>query len=123
MMIALNCETDFVAKNADFVAFACSVSSTRHLLRSQNSGGGQRANLEGGRTIAESIIEQSGIIGEKVELSYLQESMPPTFSHIFTMGNKLSTMVGFTKAGVDIQVYKDVAMQIAAMNPVAVDKG
>ena len=37
-------------------------------------------------------------------------------------GNRLATLVGFTKAGIDIQVYKDVAMQIAAMNPVAVDK-
>ena len=51
---------------------------------------------------------------EKIEAAHVQAYIHP--------GNKLATLVGFTKAGVDVQVYKDVAMQIAAMNPVAVDK-
>jgi len=44
------------------------------------------------------------------------------FRHILHPGNRLATLVGFTKSGIDVQVYKDIAMQIAAMNPVAIDK-
>jgi elongation factor Ts len=122
MMIALNCETDFVAKNADFVAFAVSILDKALASDSKNLEEVNALTLEGGRTIAERIIEQMGVIGEKVDLSYFARIDAAHVQPYIHPGNKLSTMVGFNVAGIDIQVYKDVAMQIAAMNPVAVDK-
>lgn len=123
MMIALNCETDFVAKNADFVAFAFSILDKALTSGAKTLEEVLALNLDGKSTVAEKVIEQSGIIGEKVELSYFARIDADHVQPYIHYGNKLSTMVGFTKAGVDVQVYKDIAMQIAAMNPVSVDKG
>jgi elongation factor Ts len=74
-------------------------------------------------TVAEKITEYVGKIGEKIELSrYEVVSAEKVVAYIHP-GNKLATLVGFNKAIADEQVGKDVAMQIAAMSPVAVDKG
>jgi elongation factor Ts len=77
--------------------------------------------MEGG-TVGGKIIEFVGIIGEKLELSYFEKIEAAHVQAYIHPGNRLATIVGFTKAGLDMQVYKDVAMQVAAMNPVAVDK-
>jgi elongation factor Ts len=77
--------------------------------------------MDGGK-IGDKIVEYLGIIGEKIELAYYEKIEAAHVQAYIHPGNKLATLVGFTKAGIDIQVYKDVAMQIAAMNPVAVDK-
>jgi elongation factor Ts len=63
-----------------------------------------------------------GIIGEKLDLSYFEKIEAAHVQAYIHPGNRLATIVGFTKAGLDVQVYKDVAMQVAAMNPVAVDR-
>jgi elongation factor Ts len=76
----------------------------------------------GGRTVAEKVVEQIGVIGEKIELSYFARIDADHIQPYIHPGNKLATMAGFNKAGIDIQVYKDIAMQIAAMNPVSLDK-
>jgi elongation factor Ts len=74
------------------------------------------------KIVADVVTEQVGIIGEKIELSaYEQVSADQVISYIHP-GNKLATIVGFNKVVPDIQVAKDIAMQVAAMNPVAVDK-
>jgi elongation factor Ts len=121
MMIALNCETDFVAKNEEFVKFATSI-----LDKALESGS---KNIEevlalqfNGTTIAGKIIEQIGIIGEKIELTYFSRIDAEHVQPYIHPGNKLATMAGFNKSGIDVQVYKDIAMQIAAMNPVSLDK-
>ena len=62
------------------------------------------------------------LLGRKLDLSYFEKIEAPHVQAYIHPGNKLATLVGFTKSGIDIQVYKDVAMQIAAMNPVAIDK-
>ncbi len=77
--------------------------------------------LEGGR-VEDKIVEHIGIIGEKLDLSFYEKIVAPHVQAYIHPGNRLATLVGFTKAGLDSQVYKDVAMQIAAMNPVAIDK-
>ncbi|MCK7535683.1 MAG: translation elongation factor Ts [Marinilabiliales bacterium] len=123
MTIALNCETDFVAKNANFIAFAHSILDKALASSSKSAEDVNALKLEGSRTVAEVIIEQIGIIGEKLELSYFSKIDAAHVQPYIHPGNKLATMVGFNKAGLDIQVYKDVAMQIAAMNPVSIDKG
>ncbi len=121
MMSALNCETDFVAKNADFIALSNKILDTAL--------GSDPADLEalkeiksGGKKVSEMVLEQSGITGEKFELSFFSRIEAAAVQAYIHPGNKLATLVGFNKAGIDQQVYKDIAMQVAAMNPVAVDK-
>jgi elongation factor Ts len=120
-IIVLNSETDFVAKNADFIAFATKILDLALAKKPDDLEGLKSLPLDGG-TVASKIIESLGIIGEKVELSYYEKIEAPHVQAYIHPGNKLATLVGFTKSGIDIQVYKDVAMQIAAMNPVAIDK-
>lgn len=120
-IVVLNCETDFVAKNENFVAFADSILNTA-LANSADSLETLKSINLNGRSIESQVTEQTGVIGEKIELSYYSKINAETVIGYIHPGNKLSTLVGFNKAGVDIQVTKDVAMQIAAMAPVAIDK-
>ena len=119
-VVILNCETDFVAKNEKFVAFAHSILD----LAMDNL----PSNLEalkalkiGNKTVLETITEEVGIIGEKLELSFYGKIEAGEVVAYIHPGNKLATLVGFNKK-VATQVGKDIAMQIAAMSPVAVDK-
>ncbi len=120
-IIVLNSETDFVAKNADFIAFATKILDLALAKNPSNLQDLLSLPLEGG-TVSSKIIEYLGIIGEKVELSYYEKIEAAHVQAYIHPGSKLATLVGFTKDGADVQVYKDIAMQIAAMNPVAVDK-
>jgi len=121
MMIALNCETDFVAKNADFIALGNKI-----LDAALKAGPADLEALKNtvvdGKKAAELVLEKSGITGEKFELTYFDKLSAPVVQAYIHAGNKLATLVGFTKPGIEVQVYKDVAMQVAAMNPVSVDK-
>lgn len=120
-LVVLNCETDFVAKNEAFVAFA-----ERILDAAIASNAADLETVKGllldGRTVENHVIEQTGVIGEKLDLPFFAKLDAESVVAYIHPGNKLSTLVGFNKAGVDVQVTKDVAMQVAAMNPVAVDK-
>lgn len=120
-VVALNCETDFVAKNEDFIAL------TKQILDKAIEE--KPANLEAlkalmidGSTIEQLVTDKSGITGEKMELSvYSQIQGESTVAYIHP-GNKLASIIAFNQTGVDAQVAKDVAMQVAAMNPIAIDK-
>lgn len=118
--IALKCETDFVANNADFVALAQSILD----LAVAN----KCVDLEtvkalpfGNGTVQDAVIDRSGITGEKMELDgylTLEGDNIATYNH---MGrNTLCTIVQLTKAAPE--EAKAVAIQVAAMNPVAVDE-
>ena len=120
-IIVLNSETDFVAKNAEFIAFATRIIDLALAKKPANLEELKSLPLDGGK-VAEKIVEYVGIIGEKVELSYYEKIEAPYVQAYIHPGSKLATLVGFSKSGVDIQVYKDIAMQVAAMNPVAIDK-
>lgn len=122
VMIVLNCETDFVAKNADFGAVANHIldiavenkPSTLDELKALNYKG---TDL----TINDRIVEEIGKIGEKIELShYSVVNAEQVFAYNHP-GNKLAAVVGFNK-GVSDDMAKDVAMQVAAMAPVSVDE-
>jgi elongation factor Ts len=120
-MISLNCETDFVAKNEDFVKFATSILDLAIAEKPADLEALKALPFEG-KTVAEVITEQSGTIGEKLELAYfdfIRAEKVQAYNHF---GNNLATLVGFSKADVNEQVAKDVAMQVAAMSPVAVDE-
>ncbi len=120
-IIVLNSETDFVAKNSDFMAFATKIIDIALAGKPANLEELKSLSLDGGK-IGDKIVEYVGIIGEKIDLSYYEKIEAAHVQAYIHPGNKLATLAGFTKSGVDAQVYKDVAMQIAAMNPVAVDK-
>lgn len=123
VLIALNCETDFVAKNEEFqglgnaiaeVAFTKKPASKEALL----------AEKMGELTVQEKITELVGKIGEKVEISeYVQMSGEAVVPYIHA-GSKLGVLVSLKGVnGKDVaDAGKDVGMQIAAMNPVAVDE-
>jgi len=121
VMIVLNSETDFVAKNADFMALATKILDIALAKNPANLEELKSLAMDGGK-IGEKIVEYVGIIGEKLDLSYFEKIEADHVQSYIHPGNRLATLVGFTKSGLDVQVYKDIAMQIAAMNPVAVDK-
>lgn len=120
-IVVLNCETDFVAKNENFVAFADSILNAALENNADSLETVKSLNLNG-RSIETQVTEQTGVIGEKIELSYYSKINAETVVGYIHPGNKLATLVGFNKPGVEVQVTKDVAMQVAAMAPVAVDK-
>lgn len=120
-LVVLNCETDFVAKNDNFVAFATRILDAA-IANNAADLDAVKAIVLDGRTVEAHVIEQTGVIGEKLDLPFYAKIDAETVVSYIHPGNKLSTLVGFNKAGVDAQVAKDVAMQVAAMNPVAVDK-
>ena len=120
-IVALNCETDFVAKNAGFVGLTQKILDAAVENRVKSIEDLKAIKIDG-LTIADLVVEESGKTGEKTEISayeYLEAPSTTSYNHL---GNKLATIVGFNLEGVDYQVGRDVAMQVASMNPVAVDR-
>ncbi|OFY60123.1 MAG: translation elongation factor Ts [Bacteroidetes bacterium RBG_13_46_8] len=119
-MIVLNCETDFVAKNENFINFARSILNLAVEKNPADLDALKQLTMEG-RKVGDQVTEQVGIIGEKIELSYYNKIEASQVVAYIHMGNMLATLVGLNKT-TSLQTGKDVAMQVAAMNPVAVDK-
>jgi|TARA_B100000530_G_scaffold335015_1_gene286085 elongation factor Ts len=120
ILISLNCETDFVAKNEDFIKIAHSIldkAVSENLASSEDL---SSMLLDEGMTVAEKVLEQTGVIGEKIEISaqVVEDTQVSSYVHA---GNRLATIVGFNQT-LDHQVARDIAMQVAAMSPIAVDK-
>lgn len=118
-ILSLNCETDFVAKNNNFVALTEKILNLAIANKCANIEEVKALKMDG-RTIGEHTIEQTGIIGEKIELPYYSCIAASNVVPYIHPGNKLATLVGFNKP-IEYQAGRDIAMQIAAMNPVAVD--
>lgn len=119
--IMINCETDFVAKNNDFIAFVQSVLDLAINNKAKSADELKALKMDGG-TVEENITNQSGVIGEKIELgAYDVVESPSVFAYVHP-GNRIATIAGLNKAGDFAQTGKDVVMQIAAMSPVALDK-
>lgn len=119
-IVVLNCETDFVAKNDDFVGLTNKILNTA--LENAPADIEALKELEiDGRKIKDLVLDQSGVTGEKFELSSYESIKGEKVIGYIHPGNKLATIVAFNQADVDEQVAKDVAMQVAAMSPVAVD--
>ncbi len=121
-IMSLNCETDFVAKNDGFAALVKEIfdiavagnASTVDVLMSMDING---------MTISEKLIEQTGVIGEKLEVSYFEKVDAAFVGSYIHAGSRLATLVGLTAAPANAEdLAKDVAMQVAAMNPVALNK-
>ena len=118
--IVLACETDFVGKNAEFVELAHKIAEIGLTCNSKEDL--LKASL-GEMSVEEKLIEQTGIIGEKIQINdfaRIDANYVGTYIHA---GNKISSLVGFSKKADNIEVAgKDIAMQIAAMNPIALDE-
>lgn len=122
IVVEVNCETDFVAKNADFVAFAEKI-ATVALENKPATLEELKALTVDGKVIAELLIEQTGVIGEKIDVSKYEIVTGEKIVAYIHGNYRLGVLVGLSAdaAGVE-EAGKDVAMQIAAMNPVAIDK-
>jgi elongation factor Ts len=120
VVIALSCETDFVAKNDDFVNLAKDILKVAcdNLPADLEA---LKALSVNGKTIVDAVAERSGVTGEKMELTYYGKMEAPYVVEYIHNGNKLATVIGLNKV-VDRQVGRNIAMQVTAMNPVAVDE-
>lgn len=121
VLIVLNCETDFVAKNEEFIQFTNSIIELA-IEKNPASIDNLKALPLNGTSVEEGITGLIGKIGEKIELSQyeiIESAKVVAYNH---PGNRLATLVGLNNESVDDQIGKDIAMQVAAMNPVAIDK-
>ncbi|NLN95929.1 MAG: elongation factor Ts [Bacteroidales bacterium] len=123
-MIMLNCETDFVGKTQEFIDAAKSILD---LAVSEKPADLEALNTLklGNITVADKVMEMTGKTGEKIGLNNYETIQAPIVFAYNHHGNRLSSMAGFnTKNAADIDnVGRDVVMQIAAMNPIAIDRG
>lgn len=119
-IIALKCETDFVAKNEDFIKLTQDILDAAVANQCKTLDEVKALPMSKG-TIEEAVMDRSGITGEKMELdgfSYVEGESTAVYNH--QNKNTLCTIVAFNKENVDSEIARDVAMQIAAMNPIAV---
>lgn len=123
IIIALNCETDFVAKNADFLHLGDQILTTAVSHLPSDVEALVKLSVDA-KPISDLLIDYIGKIGEKIEISHYQILKADTVITYIHPGARLGVLVGFKGGeGSDLAaIGKDVAMQIAAMNPVAVDK-
>ncbi len=120
-MIALKCETDFVAKNADFVALTQAILDAAIANKCQTLDE-VKALPMGNGTVQDAIVERSGVTGEKTELdgyNFVSGACTAVYNHMNK--NQLCTIVAFNKACGE-QIAHEICMQIAAMNPIAIDE-
>ena len=120
VVVRVNCETDFVAKNEGFVDFAKSVAKVALESGADSIDALKTAAFDDKLTVADKLTEQTGVIGEKIDISGYEKVSAPFVASYIHMGNKIGTLVGLTAEAAE--AGKDVAMQAAAMNPVALDK-
>ncbi|MBP8822567.1 MAG: elongation factor Ts [Flavobacteriales bacterium] len=121
VLVSVNCETDFVAKNADFGKMAETILEVALQHMTADAEALKALPYGNGLTIAEKLTEQTGVIGEKIDVNYcgiVEAEFVYAYNH---PGNRVASVVGLNKAGQE-GVAKDVAMQAAAMAPIALDK-
>ena len=114
----VSCETDFVSKNADFVAFAQSIGDAAVANNVKSADELNSATIDGAK-IADLVNDKLASIGEKIGITKFERIDAPFVSSYIHGANRIGVLVGFNKPVTE--AGKDVAMQIAAMNPLAVD--
>ena len=120
-LISINCETDFVAKNQDFISLTNQILDLAIEGSIDNSDDLKNIHIDG-ISVEQKLLEQTGIIGEKIELGFFASIKDELVSAYTHHGNKLASIAGLNIYNEDfIEVGKDVCMQIAAMNPLGVD--
>jgi elongation factor Ts len=119
-VITLNCETDFVGKNEGFVKLATDLANLA--LQFENKEAFLAADFNG-ITVAEKLIEQTGVIGEKIEIGSFETLKGAFIGSYIHAGNKIATLTALSAnvAGAD-EVARNVSMQAAAMSPIALNE-
>jgi elongation factor Ts len=121
VVVSVNCETDFVAKNDSYVALANKLADIA--LGQSSKEAFLTATFEGDLTVADKLTEQTGVIGEKIEIGGFERLDAPFVGSYIHAGNKIATLVSLS-ASVEgaAEAAKNVAMQAAAMNPIALNE-
>lgn len=119
-IISLNCETDFVAKNEAFIELAYELAEMAIFAASKEE---LLATDFHGITVAEKLVEQTGVIGEKIEIGAFERIEGPYLGAYIHAGNKIAAITALSAKvdGAD-EAAKAVSMQVAAMNPIALDE-
>jgi elongation factor Ts len=118
-IINVSCETDFVSKNADYVAFAQSIMDAAIANNVKNAEELTKTKIDN-ELIEDKLNEQVAKIGEKISISRFERINAPYVAAYIHGSYRMGVLVGFNKKA--DEAGKDVAMQIAAMNPIAVDQ-
>ncbi|HRO07620.1 MAG TPA: translation elongation factor Ts [Saprospiraceae bacterium] len=122
IVVRLSCETDFVSKNEDFVSFTNEIAQTALNNFPENLESLLNTEMNGS-TIGAIITDQVARIGEKIELTEYEKIEAPLVAAYIHMGNKAGVVVGLNLADSKfVDAGRDVAMQVAAMKPIALDK-
>ena len=116
--VCISCETDFVSKNADFVAFAQSIADAAIANNVKSIDELNNVTVNGAK-ISDLVNDKLASIGEKIGITKLERVDAPFVASYIHGANRIGVLVGMNKESAE--AGKDVAMQIAAMNPVAVD--
>jgi elongation factor Ts len=120
IIISLNCETDFVAKNEDYIKLANEISDLALNHKSLDSLLTADFN---GMSVNDKLTEQTGIIGEKIELKEFKRIDNNYVGYYIHAGNKIATLVSLSqKIDQSEELSKNIAMQVAAMNPISLDE-
>ncbi len=117
-VVCISCETDFVSKNAEFVAFAQSIADAA-VSNNVKSAEELNAVLINGTSVADMINDKLASIGEKIGVAKFERIEAPYVASYIHGANRMGVLVGLSSAAAE--AGKDIAMQIAAMNPLAVD--
>ncbi len=116
--VCISCETDFVSKNADFIAFATSIADAAIENNVKSAEELNNVTINGAK-VADLVNDKLASIGEKIGVSKFERIDAPYVASYIHGANRIGVLVGFNKDAGD--AGRDVAMQVAAMNPVAVD--
>ena len=119
-LISINCETDFVAKNEDFGKFANNIIAIAMNNNLSTKDDLLSAAYEGSVSVGDKITEQTGVIGEKIEIAGFETVESASVVAYNHPGNQIATIVGLTAK--EDEAGRQVAMQVAAMAPISVDE-
>ncbi len=119
IVLCISCETDFVSKNVEFVAFAQSIIDAAISNNVKTAEELNEVQVNGAK-VSDQINDKLAAIGEKIAVSKFERVDAPYVASYIHGANRMGVLVGFNKAAEE--AGKDVAMQIAAMNPLAVDE-
>jgi elongation factor Ts len=122
VVVKLSCETDFVAKNEDFINLTQKIADHALDLFPGTLDDLLSSSFEG-VTLKDKVLERVAAIGEKIELANYERIEAPMVVSYIHMGNKAGVILGLNKVGEPyVEAGRNVAMQVAAMKPIALDK-
>jgi len=121
VLTVLSCETDFVAKGDDFIRFTEEVAAAALKTGAADLDAVKQLTVNG-ISVADGVNEKVAVIGEKIDLTFFGTLEAAEVVAYIHPGNKLACLVGFNKKLANPQTGRDIAMQVASMAPVAVDK-